>query len=166
MKKKWIYGLLSIAVVGSLLTGCGNGQQTEQKNDKSVVEVSSDEEDSADAEESEKADTMEIETEYGTLYYPEQWKDSVEVEQTEKDDTLHVAFQVKIDEKNYTLFEIIIGKGDGEPVGTIQDADGKMHDVYVNTEEKEDLKNLSEEEQNRFYAMKEGINQVLDHLTN
>ena len=60
---------------------------------------------------------------------------------------------------------IIIGKGDGEPVGSIQDADGKMHDVYVNTEEKDELKKLSDEEQNRFYAMKEGINEVLDHLT-
>ena len=40
-----------------------------------------------------------------------------------------------------------------------------MHDVYVNTEEKDELKKLSDEEQNRFYAMKEGINEVLDHLT-
>ena len=163
MKKKWIYCLLGIAVIGTLLTGCG--KKTGQKNDKGVVEMSVADESSEDTEETVKTDTMEIETEYGTLYYPEQWKDSLEVEQTEKDEALHVTFQAKIDEKNYTLFEIIIGKGDGEPVGSIQDADGKMHDVYVNTEEKDELKKLSDEEQNRFYAMKEGINEVLDHLT-
>ena len=81
MKKKWIYCLLGIAVIGTLLTGCG--KKTGQKNDKGVVEMSVADESSADTEETVKTDTMEIETEYGTLYYPEQWKDSLEVEQTE-----------------------------------------------------------------------------------
>lgn len=156
MKRRWIVCLLGLSLAGTLLAGCG---QEAPKIEGAVL--------SADVQEQQgelENEVMEIETSYGTLSYPEQWKDCLDVEQEESEDGVQLIFQAEIEDELYPLFEITIGEGDGEAVGVIQDEDGVSRDVYVKILENEDLEDLSDEEIDRIYAMKEGINDVLDHL--
>lgn len=158
MKVRWIKCLLALAIAGVILTGCG--QEAQQENEtQNIVQTEGE-----SGKTNDDSDLMKIETEYGELFYPGQWKEYVEISQEKEEEVLYVRFNANINETYYPLFEITIGKGDGDAAGKISDADGNLRHVYVHVEESENLSDLSEEEENRLYAMKEGINEIVDHL--
>lgn len=138
-----------------ILVGCG-------KNDVGETQV---EEQSVEEIERVASELMEVETKYGDLLYPQQWKEYLKIEQEEQVESLCVKFRALINETEYPLFDIVIGEEASESIGTIQDSDGESHNVYVHIEENMELDNLSEEEQNRLFAMKEGVNELIAHLT-
>ena len=103
-----------------------------------------------------------IDTAYGTLYYPLQWKDYFSYEISE-DDPYTVKFLGKISEKNTVeLFSIVFGeKGDihvGEIVGD------NACKVYVSPVT-EINKKWNDDEVATFQAMQEDLNYTIEKLT-
>lgn len=170
MKKQLVQCMIGIAACGMILTGCGSDKKesktadTQTKTESVQGEGTSDK--SGQSAKTEESELMKVNTKYGDLYYPEQWEKNLKVEQKtdEKDKSEKIVFKAKVKGKNYTLFTVAIGKGKGEPAGTVIDKSGKEHKVYVHAEEIKNMKGLSKEEQNRIYAMKEGLNDMLDNL--
>lgn len=119
-------------------------------------------------EASDTSDMMEedmvVSTAFGDLHYDGQWKDSLETQETENGDRTEIEFTAKMDSGTYPLFKVTIGGEDGEPVGTLTGEDGTVRNVYIEPYDPENLDQMSEEEQNRFYAMKDSINYLIDNL--
>ena len=68
-------------------------------------------------------DVFEIETAYCTLKFPEKWQDAVEVTVNEGENTV-VGFAAK--DSGIKLFDIIMGDGDGDMLGTLQTENGSI----------------------------------------
>ena len=105
-----------------------------------------------------------IETEFGSLHYPEQWSEFIKTQQDKQEDYIKVEFLAQINDKEYPLFNAVIGNGDGVKVGEVTDAAGQQRPVYIEMTELEEDPDLVENEQNRLYAMQEDLNYLIDHL--
>lgn len=107
---------------------------------------------------------IELSTPYGALRYQGKWMDSMITTQTESEDSLQIDFSTRIGETEYALFSLILGNGEGSPVGQITDAQGDAHNVYLIFEEIVRYPELSEKEQDTLYAMQEDINYIIANL--
>lgn len=153
LKKKELFGkgiyLLMIMMLGLLLCGplmgCSNQDQKQNA-------------------EAELAEDIVISTDYGALHYPTYWKEYVNIQQKQKEDVITVTFQTEIEDKDCTLFEILIGDCDGTIVGSLEDADGVQRNVYLKAAELPETIDMSEDEESRFYAMQEDLNYLIDNL--
>ena len=105
-----------------------------------------------------------VNTPYGKLYYQEQWIEFMKVEQVTEDGLLYAHFIAEINGANYPLFTLLIGVTDGDASTQLTDADGVQRNVYVQIEEIVNVDGLSDEEQNRLYAMQEEINFVIQNI--
>lgn len=105
-----------------------------------------------------------IETCYGTLRYPVQWAGPLEVVRTVDGDAVTVTFRASVRDVRYDLFDITIGKEDGEKIGNLTDENGVSHPVYARMCELVFPDDMTDEEKNRLYAMQEGLNFLGDHL--
>lgn len=115
-----------------------------------------------DVEENENL--MEIETDYGILYYPATWKDSLHTEITNEENVMTVTFDAQINSQEYALFKVMICNEEGDSVGTITDSSGTSRNVFVEIFELNDIDDLSEDAQNQLYAMQEGVNSLTEAL--
>lgn len=160
-KARSIFGMAAI-VSALVLAGCGNGAPTSSASDNAAQAGT----EAAQAEEVQPAaaEDMAIETKYGTLHYNDQWREHVKIDQVEEGDVVSVSFTALINEKEYPLFVVNIGGGDGSEVGKLTDAEGKERIVYIKASEIKEEEDLDANEQNRLYAMQEDINYVVDHL--
>lgn len=173
-RKKFFKCIAGALLLGLLLAGCGSEEKvnTSSASDASSSEgVSQDTEtDSAQeqsAEESNEPAELEditINTPYGDLHYPEQWTEFIKTDQKEEEDSVIVTFEAEINGTVYPLFEVTIGKENGTAVGELTDADGVKRTVYMKAGELSEDPLLTEDEQNRLYAMQEDLNYVIDHL--
>ena len=167
MNKKKLLSLASCGLVlVAVLTGCGN-EEVQPTEAVTVVQTE------PTVEETETAATEEmmsdpniitVKTPYGKLYYQEQWAEFMKVVQLTEGDALTVRFAADFNGMEYPLFTLNIGAGTGDMVGTITDAEGVQRDVFLCVEENMEYAELSEDEQNRLYAMQEEINFVLENL--
>ena len=107
---------------------------------------------------------MVIDTEYGDLYYPEQWEEYLKTEQNMSNDSLQVFFSAHLGDKDFPMFQVTIGESEDTKVGELTDDSGTKRGVYMNVPELEGLDDLSEAEQHQIYAMQEDLNYVIDHL--
>lgn len=107
---------------------------------------------------------MAIITEYGDLYYPEQWTDYLRTEQTMEGDSLKVSFSAKINDVEYPMFQVTIGDSEDTEVGELTDSSGTKRSVHMRVDEMGEIENLTEIEQQRLYAMQEDLNCVIDNL--
>lgn len=107
---------------------------------------------------------MTIPTEYGNLYYPEQWSEYLVTDESKEGDSLIVLFSAQINGENYSMFQVSIGESEDTEVGELTDDTGTTRTVYMKVEELEENSNLSANEQQRLYAMQEDLNYVIDHL--
>lgn len=174
MKKMFVLMLASMLCL--LLIACSNSDSSntdanENQDSASVAaeeaakEAATVDAAAAESEPSEKAELMDIETAYGTLSYPAEWKDSLVTNESQDDDgLLSVTFSAKLDEQEYSLFKIMICGEEGDSVGTIKDAEGTVRNVFVELFELSDLSDLSEDAQNQLYAMQEGVNTLISEL--
>lgn len=115
-----------------------------------------------DVEENENL--MEIETDYGNLYYPATWKDSLHTKITNEENIMTVTFDAQINSQEYALFKVMICNEEGDSVGTITDSSGTSRNVFVEIFELNDIDDLSEDAQNQLYAMQEGVNSLTEAL--
>ena len=105
-----------------------------------------------------------ISTQYGDLYYPDQWTECVQIDQSTAGNALVVSFAAQINDVQYPLFKVTIGEGDGSKIGELTDSAGTKRDVYLQLEEIQEDPNLNDGEQNRLYAMQEDLNYMIDNL--
>lgn len=167
--------LVCIALISLMLTGCST--KSEQPSTSSTAGADPVTEESGSNEtitagygaanidsDVTIAEDMTIQTRYGDLFFPAQWREFLVTDQTEDTNTIEVSFFAKVNDETYPLFTITIG-GDGDtPAGMLTSSDGTQHNVYVQIEEIQESNLLDEGEQNRLYAMQEDINYLLDNL--
>ena len=163
MSMKKVRGIIGMAVIVSALavTGCGNSSPASNPADNTAQAGTGSE---VQEDQNVAAEDMEIITKYGTLHYNDQWREYVKIDQTEEGEIVSVSFAAVIKEKEYPLFDVNIGGGEGSEVGKLTDAEGKEHIVYIHASEINEEEDLDANEQNRLYAMQEDINYVVDHL--
>lgn len=159
MKKLMAIGMAMILSV-MMLSACGSNERTDSPASSQNETVSS----SESSGEIQDDKLMTIETKYGVLYYPAQYKDSLVTEESEENGILSVGFKAIIDGKTYTLFKVMICDEEGDSVGTIKDSDGQEHNVFVDINELDDISDLDEDVQNQLYSMQEGVNVLIDNL--
>jgi hypothetical protein len=155
IKRKILFTLFCGALL--LTGGCG------KKNADAAVAATTPAATTSAAEKAED-DSVEIETDYGTLYYPAEWSSYLKTEIIDGDDAAFVKFKAEVDQQEYLLFDIEIGSGFGDYCGTITDAQGNKHDVFVVIETLPDLTALSQDQQDMIYAMQEDNEYVIAHL--
>lgn len=141
--------------VGYLLHDTGKSSPSD-KTQSTVIEDGDTQED--------QTENMVIETEYGDLYYPEQWEEYLKTEQNMSDDSLQIFFSAHLRGKSFPMFQVTIGASEDAKVGEVTDDSGTKRSVYMKVSELEGLEELSEAEQHRIYAMQEDLNYVIDHL--
>lgn len=172
--------LLILALLSVFLTGCAGKEEQPVPPDKAETPEPVEAADPPAADPSEEVAPVEeteddelndpnrdwepIETKFGRLRYPDQFIDYIETEQQETDSSVQVLFRAVIGEKRIDLFEIGIGKGTGENVGSLTGPDGVKRDVFLQFFEIDDLSDLTEGETDRVYAMQESLNFVIDNL--
>lgn len=135
--------------------------QAEETLDSQIAAESSSEK---EPEEQKDIERIAIETQFGTLYYQEQWREFMRVELAGDSSCVTVDFEAEINGVRYPLFQVSLGQADGDPVKQIADAQGATHNVYVSVYEMGEHPMLTEGEQNRLYAMQEEINYVLENI--
>lgn len=146
--KRFLPVLLCCVLVCMVMTGCGNENKPDSTNG-GTAEI--------------PEDTV-ISTKYGDLHYPDQWKEYVNIRQEENGGVVTVTFETSLGGKTYTLFKVLLGGSEGTNVGTLTDGSGSKTDVYLQVEGLADGSGLTESEQNRFYAMQEDLNYLIDNL--
>ena len=172
--------LLALVMFFTFFVGCGGEKEPQAQLDEDQtpaptepIETAemSDQEDIIPEEQNDDPELSDpnrdwepIDTPLGRLRYPDQFFDYIETEQQESENGLSVLFTAVIGEKRIQLFELLIGEGDGEPVGTLTGPDDVQRDVFLRFIEIEDLEGLTEGETNRVYAMQESLNFVIDNL--
>ena len=167
MNMKKVRSIIGMAAIVSalVLTGCGNSAPAgDTANNTTQAETESVQTEQAQEAQDAAAEDMAIETKYGTLHYNDQWREYIKIDQAEEGDVVSVSFTAVINKKEYPLFVVNIGGGDGSEVGKLTDRDGKERIVYINASESKEEEDLEANEQNRLYAMQEDINYVIDHL--
>ena len=165
--KKLFVSMIALFLLISC-AGCSGNQQesdtAENTNSGSSAASSAGANTEEQAVEDEHEHDVVIETEYGDLYFPDQWKEFLVTDQTEGEGTITVSFSAKINEETCSLFEITIGGEEDNPAGVLTASDGTKRNVYVQIDEIQESDSLDEGEQNRIYAMQEDINYLLDSL--
>lgn len=146
--------VLCILLLCLMSVGCGKGKDDGNQPTNTPPEGPVQEE---------RADVV-IETEFGSLHYPEQWSEFIKTRQDKQEDRIKVEFLAQLSDKEYPLFNAVIGDGDGVKVGEVTDAAGQQRPVYIEMTELEKDPDLAENEQNRLYAMQEDLNYLIDHL--
>lgn len=153
-------GLLLILV---LIMGVAIGYLIQNNDKKEGDQNEVVEEEDAQEDQSEDED-MVIHTDYGDLYYPEQWSAYLKTEQNMEDDSLQVSFSAHLEDQDFLMFQVTIGDSEDTEVGELTDSSGTKRKVYMSVVEIEPGADLSEEEQQRLYAMQEDLNYLIDHL--
>lgn len=164
MKRKIVICLVCLicsVVTAFLISGCsennhldtGSNQQKEQQSNQAEEQG-----------ENAKEDCIVITTDFGTLYYPDQWTECVKINQSATENALTVSFDAVINDRQYPLFDVVIGQDDGMEVGQLTDNSGTKHTVYLHVDELQEDPDLTDGEQNRLYAMQEDLNYLIDNL--
>lgn len=135
-----------------------SGQKTSSASNSSTLQP-----ENTDAS-GEENKLMTVETQYGTLSYPEKWKDSLITSESVADGIDSIIFAATVNGQEYELFKILICDAEGDSVGTVTDDAGQTRSVFVDVPELTDLSDLREEEQDQLYAMQEAVNVLIENL--
>lgn len=113
-------------------------------------------------------DVYAIDTPYGPIYYPVEYKDTVITEASQTENVYSIKFSVQLDEKSVPLYTVIFGGESPEGYiasGTLKTEDGQSIRVYF-----EDLSAagaasaLSKASMETYLAMSEDINVIMSNL--
>lgn len=116
-------------------------------------------------EEDNTVHNLEIETPYGTLYYPAQWSNTVScVSDDMQEDVYKVHFYSRIEGlEDQLLFSIYFGGDEGEQLGAIMSSEEVPTPVYLILNQLR-LDGLRETEIEKLCAMQEASNQLIARL--
>lgn len=150
----------SNVVSGEDTAGQSDEDKDSDSNSEENAKTDSEEEDAQE----EDVQLMKIETRYGTLSYPAEWKDSLMTQESEENEIVTVTFDANVEEQSFNLFKVMICADEGDSVGTLTDSEGTSRNVFVELSELTNLDGLSEDAQNQLYSMQEGVNILISNL--
>jgi hypothetical protein len=102
-----------------------------------------------------------VETSYGTISYPFAFSDLIGVQAHNLGGATALEFTAKLNNGSYRIFTIWFGAKDGIPLGSLN-LDGVQVPVMADIYEKPT--NLSENDNNSFFAAQECFNDVVNSL--
>ena len=151
-----VTGAVCAALVVFALAGCGCTRQGGMPSDNEDQETTP----------SLTSDTMVISTDRGNLYYSDEWEGLVNIDQENVGDALVVSFTTDVDGQTIGLFKVFIdgAESDGFAAGSLADASGNKHPVYIKADDHSNLEGLDATTQDRIYAMTDGVNTLIEHL--
>lgn len=151
-----VIGAVCTVLVVFALAGCGCTRQA------GVLSDSADQETAPNL----SSDTMVISTDRGDLYYSDEWEGLVDIAQENVGDALVVSFTTDVDGQTIGLFKVFIDgtESDGFAAGSLTDASGDKHSVYIKADDHSNLEELDATTQDRIYAMTDGVNTLIEHL--
>lgn len=107
-------------------------------------------------------DMIELDTPYGSLYFPGMWEDLLHIDAVEGE-TYRMEFGCRFEDGAvYPLFDITFGTTDGILLGTVADAGNKQIPVAIRFWEPDEA--LKGENLNTFQAMQEDANRLIELL--
>lgn len=150
---------ICIALSVFALVGCGC---TRQDGAQSGATDASSQEDA----QSLASETMVISTDRGDLYYSDEWEGLVNVAQETVGDTLVATFTTDVEGQTIGLFKVFIDgtESDGFAAGSLTDAEGNKHSVFIQVDDHSNMEGLDASTQDRIYAMTDGVNTLIEHL--
>lgn len=175
MRRRNIWALLlSVLLMAVILAGCNSETEETQPDDTSLSGATEaecvqqnggqDVTETSAVDETPVAQDVVVSTAFGDLHYQEQWEEFVRTEQMADTNFITVSFSAEINGTRYHLFDVIIGEGEGEPVGQLTDASGTVRDVFVFVDEIITPPDMAEDQYNQLCAMQEDINYVISNL--
>lgn len=149
-ENKLIIAILCIAalVLICLCIGIGLSGKNKKEDVLSTVEQQMQEE-----------EAFEIETKYGSLYYPKKWESQVRIEIDENDEYTVKFYGTVEGKEEQHLFNVVFGEK-GNKLGSFE-KDGETVTVCLDFEENTMNDEWTEEEKNIIYAMQEDINYLI-----
>lgn len=103
--------------------------------------------------------SIQIETPYGKLSYPEKYSEQFSFEQSEENGIYKVSFYGEVAGKGKRLlFDIVFGETEDYKIGSINGTDVRVASYDI------DVEGFSEEEREQIYGMQEAIDYVLERL--
>lgn len=116
--------------------------------------------------ESVMADGIEISTPIGELYYSKVWREHIEIEYSSDDQMFTAVIQATIGDNKADILAIHIGNNaSGTMIGSISDSDGNQTNIYLEVCEINEDNGWSQSEIDIAYAMQEGVNQIIEQIT-
>lgn len=106
---------------------------------------------------------FEIETDYGKLYYPKNWKENVKVEFSNEFGNKVEFYGLVKDDKTKHIFDICFNSDDGLLLGYLEIED-QIINISVDVMELEFDDSWTQEEMDKIYSMQEEMNFVIDAL--
>lgn len=148
---------VTLAILALVGCGCASQNGTQSGTTKATSQESA---------QNNTSNTMVISTERGDLYYSDEWEGLVNVAQETVDNALVVTFTTDVDGQTIGLFKVYIdgSEDNGFAAGSLTDASGNKHPVYVQVDDHSDMEGLDPSVQDRIYAMTDGVNTLIDHL--
>ncbi len=152
-KKAWLAGVL---IVGALLNVSGCAEKEEPPvTDGTEAQILTETQPLSEI----PAEKMEIETPYGTLYYPAEHQSDLNVVQEDVNESYYVRFMTNMENTEQILFELVFSGESGELLGSLGTTN-----VYLNVFDLQMEDSWSEESKNKIYAMQEGLNSVVESI--
>lgn len=106
----------------------------------------------------------EVITDFGTLCIPQEHKQELETRIVNGENGCVVKFSTELNGVTYALFDVSIGKENGQFVGSITDSNNTSREVYISVHEITDINDLTQDEQDNLYALQETVNVVVENL--
>lgn len=119
-----------------------------------------------EALESIMADGIVISTPIGELYYSKVWEEYTEVKYNSDERNFTATLQVNIGNHKSDILAIhLCDEADGMFIGTVPASDGNQTKVFLELYEIDTSNDWSQTEIDTVYAMQEGINQIIEQIT-
>lgn len=154
--------ILAVVLVGIFIY-LGKDEGNDSKNGNIIIssDVSSEDE----SYEEVLTHGIEIETPYGTIFYPEKWESYAEIE-TSEGNPYTVSFYAKIGgHEKQAIFEIFFGESFGDYLGNVEGKDGIIYPVYSRVYDVDELEGWAESETATIKSMQQEINRVVNQFT-
>lgn len=165
----WVIPIILVCLIAGVAVGyfIAGGKETSDEGTTSLAgdaTVDSESSTSTVAQADSTPEFITISTDYGDLYYPEQWNEFLVTEESKEGDSLIVSFSAQINDVTYPMFQVTIGSSDDTEVGELVDSSGTTRTVYMSVTEIENVDELTDSELRRLYAMQEDLNYLIDNL--
>lgn len=143
-----------------------NGQELSDNDNVSITDSESPSAFEEEALESVMADGIAISTPIGELYYSKVWAEYTEVKYSSDEKNFTAVIQATIGEHKVDILAIHLSdESDGVEIGSVPDSDGNQRKVYLELYEVDTDNGWSQSEIDTVYAMQEGINQLIEQVT-